>query len=33
MGLSKMFKDEGGKNYVFTFALVSTLFLLWGICN
>jgi len=28
-----MFKTEDGKNYVFTFALVSTLFLLWGICN
>jgi FHS family L-fucose permease-like MFS transporter len=33
MNLSKMFKTEDGKNYVFTFALVSTLFLLWGICN
>ena len=33
MNLSKMFKGEEGKNYVFTFALVSTLFLLWGICN
>ena len=33
MDLSKMFKTEDGKNYVFTFALVSTLFLLWGICN
>jgi MFS transporter, FHS family, L-fucose permease len=33
MDLSKMFKAEGGKNYVFTFTLVSTLFLLWGICN
>jgi len=28
-----MFKGEKGKNYVITFALVSTLFLLWGICN
>lgn len=28
-----MFKAEGGKNYVFTFVLVSTLFLLWGTCN
>jgi len=28
-----MFKTEDGKNYVFTFALVSTLFLLWGVCN
>jgi len=33
MNLSKMFKTEDGKNYVFTFALVSTLFLLWGTCN
>jgi FHS family L-fucose permease-like MFS transporter len=33
MDLSKMFKAEDGKNYVITFALVSTLFLLWGICN
>ena len=33
MDLSKMFKTEDSKNYVFTFALVSTLFLLWGICN
>jgi MFS transporter, FHS family, L-fucose permease len=33
MDLSKMFKSEDGKSYVFTFALVSTLFLLWGICN
>jgi len=28
-----MFKAEDGKSYVFTFALISTLFLLWGICN
>jgi FHS family L-fucose permease-like MFS transporter len=33
MDVSKMFKTEDGKNYFFTFALVSTLFLLWGICN
>lgn len=33
MSLSKMFKSEDGKNYVFTFGLVSTLFLLWGLCN
>jgi FHS family L-fucose permease-like MFS transporter len=33
MNLSKMFKAEDGKSYIFTFALVSTLFLLWGICN
>jgi len=28
-----MFKSEDGTNYVFTFGLVSTLFLLWGLCN
>jgi MFS transporter, FHS family, L-fucose permease len=33
MELKKMFKAEDGKNYLFTFMLVSTLFLLWGICN
>jgi MFS transporter, FHS family, L-fucose permease len=33
MNLSKMFKTEDGKSYVFTFTLVSTLFLLWGVCN
>jgi MFS transporter, FHS family, L-fucose permease len=33
MALTKMFKAEDGKNYVFTFILVSTLFLLWGVCN
>jgi MFS transporter, FHS family, L-fucose permease len=33
MDFSKMFKADNGKNYFFTFALVSSLFLLWGICN
>ena len=33
MNFYKMFKAEDGKSYVFTFALISTLFLLWGICN
>jgi len=28
-----MFKTEDGKNHVFTFVLVSSLFLLWGTCN
>ncbi len=28
-----MFKTEDGHNHVFTFALISTLFMLWGICN
>ncbi len=33
MSLSKMFRAEDGKNYAITFGLVSTLFLLWGLCN
>ena len=33
MAVTKMFKAENGQNYLFTFMLVSTLFLLWGICN
>jgi FHS family L-fucose permease-like MFS transporter len=33
MNYSKMFRNDDGKNYFFTFALVSTLFLLWGTCN
>jgi FHS family L-fucose permease-like MFS transporter len=33
MDVSRMFKTGDGKNYFFTFALVSTLFLLWGTCN
>lgn len=33
MNLSKMFKTEDGKNYIFTFGLICTLFLLWGLCN
>jgi len=28
-----MFKTDDGKNYFFTFVIVSTLFLLWGTCN
>ncbi len=28
-----MFRGENGKNYIITFALVSTLFFLWGFCN
>lgn len=28
-----MFKSDDGKNYFFTFIIVSTLFLLWGACN
>jgi FHS family L-fucose permease-like MFS transporter len=33
MELSKMFRSDDGKNYFFTFFIVSTLFLLWGTCN
>jgi MFS transporter, FHS family, L-fucose permease len=33
MEISKMFKAADGKNYFFTFIIISTLFLLWGICN
>ncbi len=33
MDVTKMFRSKDGKNYLFTFMLVSTLFLLWGICN
>lgn len=33
MNLTKMFKADNGKNHFFTFAIVSTLFLLWGTCN
>src|SRR5580658_8953639 len=28
-----MFRSSSGKNYIVTFALVSTLFFLWGFCN
>jgi FHS family L-fucose permease-like MFS transporter len=30
---TRMFTGEDGKNLAFTFALVSSLFLLWGVCN
>ena len=33
MELSGMFKGEGGKSHLFTFFIISTLFLLWGTCN
>jgi len=33
MDISKMFRRDDGKNYFFTFIIVSTLFLLWGTCN
>ena len=33
MYYSQMFKTNDGKNYFFTFILVSMLFLLWGACN
>ena len=28
-----MFLSEDGSNLLFTFLLVSSLFLLWGVCN
>jgi len=28
-----LFRGAGGRNYVLTFALVCTLFFLWGVCN
>ena len=31
--LSDIFRTKDGKNYLFTFVLVSSLFLLWGVCN
>lgn len=30
---SRLFRSDDGKNYIVTFILVSTLFLLWGTCN
>lgn len=33
MAITKMFKGGDGKNYLFTFILISTLFFLWGTCN
>lgn len=33
MDMLKIFKTSEGKNYFFTFIIVSTLFLLWGACN
>ena len=33
MSLGRMFRTEDGRNHALTFALVSTLFLLWGLCN
>src|ERR1017187_3586190 len=31
--LMDIFRATDGKNYVVTFILVSSLFLLWGVCN
>jgi MFS transporter, FHS family, L-fucose permease len=31
--LTDMFRTADGKNHLFTFVLVSSLFLLWGLCN
>ena len=33
MNLGKLFRTQDGKNYVFVFMLVCTLFLLWGFCS
>ncbi|MGA2408300.1 MAG: MFS transporter [Bacteroidales bacterium] len=33
MKFAQMFKTDDGKNYISTFMLVCTLFLLWGLCN
>jgi len=33
MSLGRMFRTEDGRNHAFTFALVCTLFLLWGLCS
>jgi MFS transporter, FHS family, L-fucose permease len=33
MDITKMFRTREGKNYFFTFIIISTLFLLWGACN
>lgn len=33
MGLGKLFRGPDGKSYAYTFALVTSLFLLWGFCN
>jgi FHS family L-fucose permease-like MFS transporter len=33
MEYSKIFRTHDGKNYFFTFIIISTLFLLWGTCN
>jgi FHS family L-fucose permease-like MFS transporter len=30
---TKMFRGENGRSYLFTFLLVCSLFLLWGLCN
>ena len=30
---TSLFRDASGKNHLFTFVLVSSLFLLWGFCN
>jgi FHS family L-fucose permease-like MFS transporter len=30
---TKMFRGEDGRSYLFTFLLVCSLFLLWGLCN
>lgn len=31
--VTNLFRGDDGRNYLFTFVLISTLFLLWGFCN
>jgi len=33
MTVPRMFRDENGRSHLFTFLLVCSLFLLWGLCN
>ncbi|HSS95750.1 MAG TPA: hypothetical protein VLK33_01900, partial [Terriglobales bacterium] len=32
-GKGRLFRTVDGKNFALTFALISSLFLLWGFCN
>ena len=33
MTVPRMFRGDNGRNHLFTFLLVCSLFLLWGLCN
>jgi len=33
MTVPKLFRGENGRSHLFTFLLVCSLFLLWGLCN